>query len=148
MSKIRVALAMLALALGAVSAEAQGYVLVVNAANPVTSITKDRANGLFLKRITRWENGSPVVPVNLDRGSATRETRVPAAAATASWSIGLPSCSSAPPARSASAPQKAPQRSSRCGSSAAWASSRARAPGSSATSICAGAGNASIGAKG
>jgi ABC-type phosphate transport system substrate-binding protein len=73
MSKIRVALAMLGLALGAARAEAQGYVVVVNAANPVTSIKKDRANGLFLKRITRWENGSPVVPVNLDRTSATRE---------------------------------------------------------------------------
>jgi ABC-type phosphate transport system substrate-binding protein len=73
MSKIRVALAMLGLALGAARAEAQGYVVVVNAANPVTSIKKDRANGLFLKRITRWENGNPVVPVNLDRTSATRE---------------------------------------------------------------------------
>ena len=73
MSKIRVALAMLGLVLGAARAEAQGYVVVVNAANPVTSIKKDRANGLFLKRITRWENGNPVVPVNLDRTSATRE---------------------------------------------------------------------------
>ena len=73
MSKIRVALAMLALAFGAARAEAQGYVVVVNAANPVTSIKKDRANGMFLKRIARWENGSPVVPVNLDRASATRE---------------------------------------------------------------------------
>ena len=73
MSKIRVALAMLLLAIGAGRAEGQGYVVVVNAANPVTSIKKDRANGLFLKRITRWENGSPVVPVNLDRSSPTRE---------------------------------------------------------------------------
>jgi ABC-type phosphate transport system substrate-binding protein len=73
MSKIRVALAMLALVVGAARTEAQGYVVVVNAANPVTSIKKDRVNGLFLKRIARWENGNPVMPVNLDRASATRE---------------------------------------------------------------------------
>jgi ABC-type phosphate transport system substrate-binding protein len=73
MSKIRVALAMLALMFGAARSEAQGYVVVVNAANPITSMKKDRVNGLFLKRIARWENGSPVLPVNLDRASATRE---------------------------------------------------------------------------
>jgi ABC-type phosphate transport system substrate-binding protein len=72
MSKIRIALAVLALALGAQRATAQGYVVVVNATNPITSITKDRANGLFLKRVARWEDGNPVVPVNLDRASATR----------------------------------------------------------------------------
>jgi ABC-type phosphate transport system substrate-binding protein len=73
MSKIRVALAMVALVFGAARTEAQGYVVVVNATNPVTSIKKDRVNGLFLKRIARWDNGSPVLPVNLDRASATRE---------------------------------------------------------------------------
>lgn len=73
MSKIRIALAVLALALGAERASAQGFVVVVNAANPVASIKKDRANGLFLKRVTRWDDGSPVMPVNLDRTSATRE---------------------------------------------------------------------------
>jgi ABC-type phosphate transport system substrate-binding protein len=73
MSKIRIALAVLALALGAERAAAQSYVVVVNAANPVASIKKDRVNGLFLKRITRWDDGTSVVPVNLDRTSATRE---------------------------------------------------------------------------
>ena len=73
MSKIRVALAVVALAFGAARAEAQGFVVVVNAANPVKSLKNDRVNGLFLKRITRWDDGSPVLPVNLDRASATRE---------------------------------------------------------------------------
>ena len=73
MSKIRIALAVLALALGAERAAAQGYVVVVNAANPVGSMKKDRVNALFLKRVMRWDDGKPVVPVNLDRASATRE---------------------------------------------------------------------------
>jgi ABC-type phosphate transport system substrate-binding protein len=34
---------------------------------------KDRVNALFLKRIARWDDGNPVMPVNLDRASATRE---------------------------------------------------------------------------
>jgi ABC-type phosphate transport system substrate-binding protein len=73
MSMNRIVIAVLALVLGASSLEAQGYVVVVNAANPITSLKKDRANGIFLKRVTRWDDGSPVLPVNLERTSDTRE---------------------------------------------------------------------------
>jgi ABC-type phosphate transport system substrate-binding protein len=105
MSKIRIALAVLALALGAERASAQGYVVVVNATNPVGSIKKDRVNGLFLKRITRWDDGSPVVPVNLDRTSPTREafTRVvhgkSVAAIESSWQQQIFAGREAPPAQ-------------------------------------------------
>lgn len=73
MSISRVVVAVVALVLGASRVEAQGYVVVVNAANPVTSIKKDRANGIFLKRVTRWDDGAPVLPVNLEPSSSTRE---------------------------------------------------------------------------
>ena len=73
MSKIRILLAVLALTLGAGRLSAQAYVVVVNAANPVSSLNKDKANAVFMKRVTRWDNGAPVVPVNLDRSSSTRE---------------------------------------------------------------------------
>lgn len=69
----RMVVAALALMLGASRLEAQGYVVVVNAANPITSLKKDHANGIFLKRATRWDDGSPVLPVNLEPSSATRE---------------------------------------------------------------------------
>jgi ABC-type phosphate transport system substrate-binding protein len=73
MSKIRVVLAVLALMLGADRLSAQGYVVVVNAANPTTSLKKDKANSIFLKRIARWDDGSAVVPVNLNGSSTTRD---------------------------------------------------------------------------
>jgi ABC-type phosphate transport system substrate-binding protein len=69
----RMIVAALALVLGASRLEAQGFVVVVNAANPITSLKKDRANGIFLKRATRWDDGSPVLPVNLEPSSPTRE---------------------------------------------------------------------------
>src|SRR6202035_4605906 len=53
---------------------------------------------------------------------------LPAAMPTASWSTGSPSRSSMPAAPSASAPQNAPHRSSRCGSSRSCSASNARAP--------------------
>lgn len=73
MSNFRMMLAGLALFAGASRLEAQQYVVVVNAANPVTALTRDRANGIFLKRVTRWDDGKPVAPVNLERSSAVRE---------------------------------------------------------------------------
>ena len=73
MSNFRMMLAGLALFVGASRLEAQQYVVVVNAANPVTALTRDRANGIFLKRVTRWDDGSPILPVYLERTSDTRE---------------------------------------------------------------------------
>jgi len=73
MSKIRVVLAVAALVLGAGRLSAQGYVVVVNAANPTTSLKKDKASQMFLKRVVRWDDGRDVVPVNLERSSPTRE---------------------------------------------------------------------------
>jgi ABC-type phosphate transport system substrate-binding protein len=73
MSKIRAGLAVLALLLGAGRLSAQGYVVVVNAANPATSLKKDRASSMFLKRLARWDDGNAVVPVNLNGSSPTRD---------------------------------------------------------------------------
>lgn len=72
MSNIRTLLAVVALVFGAGRLSAQGYVVVVNTANPVTSLSKDKAANIFLKRLVRWDNGIPIMPVNLDRGSRTR----------------------------------------------------------------------------
>src|SRR5437588_1428156 len=63
----------------------------------------------------------------------TVETVVPAASATSSWSSAAPPSARKPAANSASEPQNAPQKSSRCGSSRACTRSSSSAPGSSAT---------------
>jgi len=74
MNRIRIVLAMVALLLGAGQAQAQGYVVVVSASNSVSALKKDRVNAIFLKRVTRWDDGTAVVPVNLQPSSPTRES--------------------------------------------------------------------------
>ena len=50
------------------------FVVVVSASNPVSSITRDQASKLFLKKIPTWDNGrGEVVPVDQPEGSAVRE---------------------------------------------------------------------------
>jgi ABC-type phosphate transport system substrate-binding protein len=50
---------------GANGAEtAAGYKVVVNAANPVTTLSRDTVMRIFLKKTTTWPNGQPVVPVD------------------------------------------------------------------------------------
>jgi ABC-type phosphate transport system substrate-binding protein len=46
--------------------------LIVNASNSIPSITKAKAADLFLKRVTRWDNGRAVTPVDLSEKSAVR----------------------------------------------------------------------------
>ena len=73
MTKLRIVLASLALLLGAGRLSAQSYVVVVNAANPISAMNKSAVNDIFLKRAVRFEDGSAASPVNLDRSSAARE---------------------------------------------------------------------------
>jgi ABC-type phosphate transport system substrate-binding protein len=72
MSKMRTALALAALMVGAGRLSAQNYVVVVNASNPATSITKSELNNIFLKRVARWPDGRDAAPVNLNRTSPAR----------------------------------------------------------------------------
>jgi ABC-type phosphate transport system substrate-binding protein len=73
-------LALTALALAAAApapAAAQGttpsYVVVVNAANPLTSLSKGDLAKIFLKKVDRWSNGQQATPVNLGDTSPARE---------------------------------------------------------------------------
>jgi ABC-type phosphate transport system substrate-binding protein len=72
------ALSILTLCLGARRLRAQEFVIIAHPSIAMSSLTTDQASGLFLKRITRWEDNSPVVPVDLDESSKTRQafTRV------------------------------------------------------------------------
>ena len=51
---------------------AQGFTLVVNAANPVAQVSRDEAAMLFLKQKLAWSDGQRAQPVDLAKGSAAR----------------------------------------------------------------------------
>jgi ABC-type phosphate transport system substrate-binding protein len=58
----------------AVAAEsAAAYKVIVNAANPVTTLSHDDVSRLFLKKTTKWPNGQPVLPVDLPATAAVRQ---------------------------------------------------------------------------
>lgn len=60
------------LSLSVPRAQAAGVKLVVHATNAVDSITKAKVADLFLKRVTRWENGRTVTPVDQSEKNAVR----------------------------------------------------------------------------
>jgi ABC-type phosphate transport system substrate-binding protein len=59
--------------LRASGAENPAYKIVVNAANPESTITLEHLSALFLKNTPRWSNGTVVLPVDQ---SATAPIRV------------------------------------------------------------------------
>lgn len=53
--------------------QSAGYNIVVNAANPTSSLTSEQVSRLLLKRETKWQNGQTVLPVDLPYTSPVRE---------------------------------------------------------------------------
>ena len=53
-------------------ASAQGFTLVVNAANSAASISRDEAAMIFLKQKLTWSNGQRVQPIDLAKASGAR----------------------------------------------------------------------------
>jgi ABC-type phosphate transport system substrate-binding protein len=51
---------------------AAGVKVVVHSTNALDSLTKAKVADLFLKRVTRWENGRAVTPVDQSEKSAAR----------------------------------------------------------------------------
>jgi ABC-type phosphate transport system substrate-binding protein len=62
----------LALAAAAARGEDPGFRVVVNAANAVTSMTKEEAARYFLRKKAAWPDGSGVQPVDLAPGPTRR----------------------------------------------------------------------------
>ena len=54
------------------TAAAQGYQVIVNAANSASTLPKGEVAALFLKQVTTWPDGTPVVAVDLDGKSSIR----------------------------------------------------------------------------
>jgi ABC-type phosphate transport system substrate-binding protein len=63
----------LAVATSPAVARAQGYVVIVNTANPVASVSRSDLSKIFLKKVERWPNGQPAAPVDLGASSPARE---------------------------------------------------------------------------
>ena len=63
-----------ALATGGTALQAQGYTVVVNAANPAASLTKAQAADLFLKKSDKWSHGAAAAPVDQQKASPIRES--------------------------------------------------------------------------
>jgi ABC-type phosphate transport system substrate-binding protein len=49
------------------------FVVIVNAGNPVTAVARDELSKIFLKKQSNWDNGNPVVPLDLTEEAAVRD---------------------------------------------------------------------------
>jgi ABC-type phosphate transport system substrate-binding protein len=58
--------------IGATAAHAD-YKVVVHTSNSVDSVSKDKLADLFLKKVTRWDNGRSVTPVDQSEKNAVRD---------------------------------------------------------------------------
>jgi ABC-type phosphate transport system substrate-binding protein len=58
--------------LAAPRARADDFVVVVHPSNPVDSMTEKEISALFLKSVTRWDDGRRVLPLDHADGSAIR----------------------------------------------------------------------------
>ncbi len=73
--KWALAIALIAPVLLTVTADAveqPEFVVIVNAANPVTSLSTEQASRIFLKKVTSWEDGRAMLPVDLPERSPVR----------------------------------------------------------------------------
>ncbi len=51
---------------------AQDYQVVVHSANPTDILTKEQLGKMFLKKLLKWDTGTPIVPVDQAPSSAVR----------------------------------------------------------------------------
>jgi ABC-type phosphate transport system substrate-binding protein len=84
------ALAALALRAAPAAAQDEGFVVIVNTANPVTSLTRQQVADIFMKHTTHWEHGGDVHPVDQPavadvRDAFSRVVHGKPASAVASW---------------------------------------------------------------
>ena len=52
--------------------ESAGFKVIISASNPTSSVSREDASKMFLKKKTRWSNGAKVLPVDLKEDSDTR----------------------------------------------------------------------------
>ena len=47
-----------------------GFRVIVNPATPITTLSRDQLSRLFLRKVSRWDGGPPVAPVDLREGGS------------------------------------------------------------------------------
>jgi ABC-type phosphate transport system substrate-binding protein len=67
-----VAMLMVLLSVSAL-AQAPAYRVIVHPSNAVTSMTRDQVADAFLKKVTRWQSGESMKPVDLHGGARARQ---------------------------------------------------------------------------
>jgi ABC-type phosphate transport system substrate-binding protein len=72
---MRTSIVALLVLLLSVSALAQGpaYRVIVHPSNATTSMTRDQVADAFLKKVTRWQSGESIRPVDLHGGARARQ---------------------------------------------------------------------------
>lgn len=70
--KVRFLIAVAVVALIGTTARAD-YKVVVHSTNSVESLTKDKLSDIFLKKVTRWDSGRPITPVDQAERNAVRD---------------------------------------------------------------------------
>jgi ABC-type phosphate transport system substrate-binding protein len=68
----RILIALFLFALAVPSFAAEGYQVIVNSNNPITSISKATMRNYFLGKSTRWPDGTSVKPIDLPDSSEVR----------------------------------------------------------------------------
>ena len=63
----------LVVALAAWAGSPAPYKVVVNEKNPVTTLTRAQLSALFLKKTTTWDDGKPVLPLDLPDDAPARK---------------------------------------------------------------------------
>ncbi len=53
---------------------AQDYKVVVHSGNPTDILTKEQLGKMFLKKIVKWDTGTPIIPVDQAPSSPVRAT--------------------------------------------------------------------------
>jgi ABC-type phosphate transport system substrate-binding protein len=60
------------LLLGPVASQAADYQVIVHSSNPTDLLTKEQLGKMFLKKIVKWDTGTPIVPVDQAAASPVR----------------------------------------------------------------------------
>lgn len=65
-------LALLLLVAAVPGRAAEGFQVIVNSGNPVSSLSRDLVSRIFLKKVAKWDSGQAAAPVDQDGGSPVR----------------------------------------------------------------------------
>ena len=57
---------------GTLAASAQSYKIIVNEANATSGISKSEASDIFLKKKSKWDDGTKIEPIDLAASSPIR----------------------------------------------------------------------------